>query len=35
MGLGGLAYLKYYEYSKINRDIDQLIASNELAAHLF
>lgn len=33
--MGGLVYLKYYEYSKINRDIDQLMASNELGAHLY
>jgi hypothetical protein len=33
-GLGGLAYLKYFEYSKINREIEQLMTSNELESHL-
>ena len=28
VGLGGLAYLKYYEYSKINGDIEQLISTH-------
>jgi hypothetical protein len=35
VGLGGVVYLKYYEYSKINHDIDHLMSSNELAAHLY
>jgi hypothetical protein len=35
VGLSGLAYLKYYEYSKINGDIEHLMARNELTSHLF
>lgn len=35
VGLSGLAYLKYYEYSKINGDIEQLMARNELTSHLY
>ncbi len=27
--------MKYWEYSKINSDIDSLMASNELGAHLY
>jgi hypothetical protein len=34
-GLGGLAYLKYFEYNKINTDIEQLISQNELSTHLY
>lgn len=34
-GLGGLGYLKYYEYTKINNDIEKLMNNNELASHLY
>ena len=34
-GLGGLTYLKYYEYTKINTDLEALMERNELASHLY